>query len=328
MRGHTRWVVGTLVLVLALCSQQSQALWGQATTKTQDSNAKMNLGEYKGLKQAIGCKEFENQAGWHGQWEIGNDLSIMLESALFDTGRFVIVEREKLKDVIAEQDLQASGRAAKAKGVAQTGMIRSARYIGTGAITTVEENQSGGDGGFSFKGVRIGGGKSEAQVTVIVKLIDTTTSEIVAKQSITGKAGNTSLRLGLSVAGADTDLGGFKKTPLGQAAQDCINQAAAFIAKQMESFPFEGSVVKVSDSGQVIINRGSEFGVEAGQELVMAKEGEVMTDPDTGAVLGKEEGKVIGKIKVAKVAEKISYCDVLSGEKNPPSGTVVKAESK
>ncbi len=30
------------------------------------------------------------------------------------------------------------------------------------------------------------------------------------------------MRVGLSVGGLDTELGGFKKTPLGQAAQDCI----------------------------------------------------------------------------------------------------------
>ena len=250
----------------------------------------------------------------------------MLESALFDTGRFVIVEREKLTDVIGEQDLAASGRTAKSTKVAQTGLIRSARYIGTGAVTTVEESQSGGNAGFSFKGVRLGGGRSDAQVTVIVKLIDTTTGEIVAKENITGKAGNTSLSVGLSAFGTDTDLGGFKKTPLGQAAQDCINKAAEFIAKKMESFPFEGAVIKVSGNGQILINRGSEFGMEVGQELVMANQGELLTDPDTGEILGNEEGSVIGKIKVAKVTEKVSYADVIEGEKNPAAGTVVKAQ--
>lgn len=326
MSKRSWWLSVVIVLVIGVSMQNASALWGKAGTATESSNAKMNLGEYKGLKQAIGCKDFENQSGWSGQWNIGNDLAIMLESALFDTGRFVIVEREKLTDVIAEQDLAASGRTAKSTKVAQTGLIRSARYIGTGAVTTVEESQSGGDAGFSFKGIRLGGGKSEAQVTVIVKLIDTTTGEIVAKESITGKAGNTSLKVGLSVAGTDTDLGGFKKTPLGQAAQDCINKASEFIAKKMESFPFEGSVIKVSGNGQVLINRGSEFGMEAGQELVMATQGEVLTDPDSGEILGNEEGSVIGKIKVSKVTEKVSYCDVLDGEKNPPAGTVVKAQ--
>ncbi len=319
--------MGILLITVLVASGAGNgwALFGKATTETESGNAKMNLGEYKGLKKAIGCKEFENQAGWHGQWEIGNNLSIMLESALFDSGRFVIVEREKLKDVIAEQDLVASGRAAKAKDVAQTGKIRPARYIGTGAVTEVEESQSGGGGGISIRGISLGGKSEKAQVTVIVKLIDTTTSEIVAKERIVGKASHSGVNVGVSVAGVSTELGGFKKTPLGQAAQDCINQAVVFIAKKMEEFPFEGNVVKVTDGGQVIINRGSEFGVETGQALVMATEGQALTDPSTGELLGKEEGKLIGKLKVAKVLDKVSYCDVVEGSKAPAAGTVVKA---
>jgi curli biogenesis system outer membrane secretion channel CsgG len=318
----------SLLLVSAAClgaaALPAHALWGKAETKAESSNADMKLGEYKGLKHAIGCKDFENQAGWSGSWDLGNNLSIMLESALFDSGRFVIVEREKLTDVIAEQDLAASGRTAAAKKVAQTGKIRSARYIGTGAITGVDESQSGGGAGVSIGGFRIGGGKSEAQINLIVKLIDTTTGEIVAKESITGKAGNTSLSVGYSGSDFGGDLGGFRKTPIGQAAQDCINQAAAFIAKKMEEFPFEGSVIKVTDKGQVLINRGSDFGVEVGQELVMSTEGEEILDPDSGEILGTEEGEEIGKVKVSKVAEKMSYCDVTEGDSNPAAGTVVR----
>jgi len=317
------------VAVTAVCGSVTPAwaLWGKADTKTESSNSDMQkrLGEYKGLKHAIGCKDFQNQSGWSGSWEIGHNLSIMLESALFDSGRFVIVEREKLGDVMLEQDLAKSGRMAKSK-VAQTGMLRAARYIGTGAVTGVEDSQSGGGGGISFHGISLGGGKSEAQVNVIVKLIDTTTGEIVAKESIVGKAGKTNLKIGLDIAGVNTDLGGFKKTPLGQAAQDCINQAAEFIAKKMEEFPFEGAVIQTSDSGKVLINRGSEFGVEVGQDLVMGAEGKTITDPDTGAILGKEEGRLLGKLKVSKVDKKFSYCDVIDGEKNPPAGTVVRSK--
>jgi curli biogenesis system outer membrane secretion channel CsgG len=326
MRIATRFLRGALVLSVGLMASNALALWGKAGTKTESANADMKLGEYKGLKHAIGCKDFENQAGWSGSWDLGQNLSIMLESALYDSGRFVVVEREKLTDVIAEQDLAASGRTAKSTKVAQTGKIRSARYIGTGAVTGVEESQSGGGGGISYGGFRVGGSKSEAQINLIVKLIDTTTGEIVAKESIVGKAGKSGLDVGMSKWGVNTDLGGFKKTPIGQAAQDCINQAAAFIAKKMEEFPFEGAVIKVSKNGQVIINRGSEFGMEVGQELVMTEQGETLTDPDTGEILGEEEGAVIGKIKVAKVDEKMSYADVLDGEKQPAPGTVVKAE--
>lgn len=300
------------------------ALFGRPQTSTESGNADMKLGEYKGLKHAIGCKEFNNESGWAGQWRIGDNLTAMLESALADSGRFVLVEREMVRDIILEQDLQASGRAAKAKDVAKTGMIRSARYLATGSVTEVSDNQSGTDGGIRIRGLRIGGGRSEAQVAVIVKLIDTTTGEIVAKERVVGKAGSTGIKVGLDVGSVGGELGGFRKTPLGQAAQDCINQAAVFIAKQMEEFPFDGSVVKVAEGGQVIINRGSQFGVETGRELVMGTTGETLLDPDTGEVLGKEEGRVIGRLKVARVLEKMSYCDVIEGERNPPPGTVVR----
>lgn len=288
------------------------------------ANADMGLGEYKGIKHAIGVKDFENEAGWRGNWELGDNLGSMLESALFDSGRFVLVERQKLKDVVAEQDLAASGRTAKAKQVAQTGLIRPAKYLATGSVTTVDDAASGGDGGIRVGGFNVGLGGKKAQVTIIAKLIDTTTGEIVAKERITGKPGGISARVGYSGSGFGANLGGFTKTPLGEAAQDAINQAAKFFAKQMEAFPFDGSVVKVANNGQVIINRGSEFGIAVGQELVMAEEGELLLDPDTGAVLDKEEGEEIGTLKIVKISEKVSYAEVLSGESNPEPGTQVR----
>lgn len=316
-------VVCLSAVALAMASHPAHALWGVGT-KTESGNAQMNLGEYKGLKQAIGVKGFSNEAGWSGSWQLGDNLTTMLESALFDSGRFVVVQREQLKDVIAEQDLAASGRTAAAKKVAQTGKIRPAKYLASGAITEATENTAGSDAGINIKGFRIGGGKNTAQITAIITLTDTTTGEIVGKERVVGKAGGAGLRVGYS-GSIGGDLGGFQKTPIGEAAQDVINQAAAFLAKKMEEFPFEGNVIKVTDRGQVIINRGSEFGVEVGQELAMVEEGEELVDPSTGELLGSEEGEQIGSVKVVKVSDKVSYCDITDGEKNPEIGTIVKA---
>lgn len=321
---------GIVVLAAALVAGgavDSFALFGKAETKTESGNATNNLGTYKGIKKEVGVKGFENQAGWSGDYDLAQNLGVMLESSLFDTGRFVVLQREKLQDVIAEQDLQASGRAAKAKNVAQTGKLRSARYIAGGAITEVSHDQSGGGGGVNIGGFRLGLSKNEAQIAVVVTLTDTTTGEIVGKERVIGKAGGTGVNVGYS-GSIGGDLGGFRKTPIGQAAQDVVNKAAEFLAKKMEEFPLQGAVVKVGESGQVIINRGSEFGVEVGQALVMATEGQELTDPDTGASLGREEGKTIGKLKVSKTLEKVSYCEVTEGEKNPEAGTVVTFNKK
>lgn len=315
-----RVMVAGLALCIVLAPNGCALL--KTGTDTADGDADMQLPEYKGLKHAIGCMDFKNEAGWRGKWEIGNNLSIMLESALMDTGRFVLVERDKIKAIIKEQDLVTSGRAAKAKDVARTGLIRPAKYIATGAVTTVTEGASGGGAGINIGPISFGGGGSKAAVTIIAKLVDTTTSEIVAKKRIIGRAGRKSLRVGLHTGIVNTHVSGFKKTPLGDAAQDCINRAAVFFAKTMETFPFEGSVVTMSGD-RVVINRGSNHGIAAGKLMVMREEGEILTDPSTGEVLGKNEGKLIGELKVTSVKEKMAFCDVISGEKKPKRGTVV-----
>jgi len=317
--------VTTMALsLLCMAPSPAYALWGKDTTKTEDGDADMKLGTYKGLKHAVGVVDFDNDAGWRGQWQLGNNLGIMLESALFDSGRFVVVERENLRAVIGEQDLAASGRMAGAKKVAKTGKLRSAKYLATGAITEVETAESGGDAGVRIKGFKLGLGKTDAQVTIIAKLVDTTTGEIVSKKRIVGKPSARKLNIGYAGTDFGVDLGGFKKTPLGQAAQDAIVQAAKFFAMSMEEFPFEGSVIKVSDSGKVIINRGSQYGVEVGQILVLRTEGEQLIDPDTGEILDEEEGEVVGKLRVSKVSEKVAYCELLDGEA-PDKGMVVQA---
>jgi len=108
-------------------------------------------------------------------------------------------------------------------------------------------------------GFRIGGKKSEAQVTVIVKLVDTTTSEIVAKERIVGKAGATAWISASAIAGVSTDLGGFKKTPLGQAAQDCINPGRQAHRHEDGGVPVRlGSVVKDHRQREVVTSTAEE----------------------------------------------------------------------
>lgn len=284
-------------------------------TETTDESAAVasSLPAYTGVKHALGVTGFENQAGWRSQWELGENLALMLESALFDTNRFVIVDRQELGDVLTEQDLQASGRAAASTQVAQTGLVRSAKYLATGAVTRVDENTSGDSGGIGFRGIRIGAGSNKASIEVVVRLVDTTTGQVVASKRISGEAGGTQLRLGFSRNGVGGDLGGFAKTPVGEAAQDCISQAAIFIAQEMEDYEITANVVLARNEEQIVINRGEDFGVDVGQVFVVREAGEILTDPDTGEVLDVFEGAETARIEVTRVTEKVAYCKLVSG---------------
>ncbi len=314
-------------------------------TKTEDGDAdrkmEAELGEYKGLKHALAVVDFENQAGWVSNYKLGYNLAIMLESALYDSGRFVLVERQNLDAVLVEQDLQKSGRMAGAGNVAQSGKLRSARYLASGAITEVEANQSGDDGGIRIRGFKIGASGGKAQITAIVKLIDTTTGEVVAKQRVVGKAGKGGLRVGYSSGVWGANLGGFTKTPIGEAAQDVIVQSVLFFANEMEDYDFTASVVTVAKGGEIIINRGSTYGVFPGQhflveeegeqlidpdtgEILGESEGEQLIDPDTGEILGESEGEMVAQIRCLRVKEKIAYCELTEGS-IPARGSVVRA---
>lgn len=291
-------------------------------TKTEDDAAGQDMGPYNGVKHALGVIDFENQGGFYSQFRLGSNLALMLESALFESGRFVIVERGELGAVIAEQDLQASSRAAEASETAQTGKIRSARYLATGAITEASYDTSGDSGGVRIKGFKIGGSSDKASMVTVVKLIDTTTGEVVASERIRGEAGKAGINIRYYNSGLGGDFGTFAKTPLAEAAQDCINTAVEFIAREMEDYEIEGAVVTVSGDN-IIINLGENFGVSEGQLFIVRTDGEVLIDPTTGEILDRLEGEVTGVIEVGKIREKISYCKLVEGEMPERGATVI-----
>jgi hypothetical protein len=64
---------------------------------------------------------------------------------------------------------------------------------------------------------------------------------------------------------------------------------------------------------KVYVNRGSREGVKVGQQFSVG-EVEVLRDPDTGEVLD-ESMTQLAQLKVTQVKEKLSICDVVSGNK-------------
>src|SRR5690349_12556709 len=62
-----------------------------------------------GPQKRIAVSAFEYRAG-QGSHDIGEGMSDMLTNALFNTGKFIVLERENLNEVIAEQDRADSGR--------------------------------------------------------------------------------------------------------------------------------------------------------------------------------------------------------------------------
>lgn len=74
----------------------------------------------------------------------------------------------------------------------------------------------------------------------------------------------------------------------------------------MYSSRFIGRVARVNyESGEIVINRGSEHGIKVGERLHVVRLGDEIIDPDTNESLGQMES-LVGRVQVIHVQENMS----------------------
>ncbi|MDZ7791078.1 MAG: CsgG/HfaB family protein [Xanthomonadales bacterium] len=211
------------------------------TTQVRDSGSGPSMDEarsaaYDGPQARIAVARFENKAGNTGRWynqSIGDGMADMLTTALFNSGRFIVLERQAIDDVMAEQDLGASGRV-KEETAAAIGEIEGAELMVVAAVTEFSENASGTRG--SFGGSRIGrviggiaGGSSSAHMAIDLRIIDTNTSRVLAATSVEGEAKDFDIGGALAGYTGSHALGGslstWENTPREKALRQVIGKA-------------------------------------------------------------------------------------------------------
>jgi hypothetical protein len=185
-----------------------------------------------------------------------------------------------------------------------------AQLLIKGDITHFSDATQGGGGGIGFKGFRIGGRVSEAEINVVMYIVDSSTGQVMASKKCYGKVSKKGLSLGLSRGGFSGNVGGFKKTNAGKAMEMAVDEGVAFLISKLEGIPWTGAVI-LTKGNKVYINRGEREGVSLGQTFDVG-ETEVLRDPDTGEILDQSLEKT-GTIQVVKVKNKISICKVISG---------------
>lgn len=197
---------------------------------------------YNGPKARIAIADFEDKVGGgdRGFWQpaYGTGLRDMLTTELFQTNRFIVLEREQLQAVLAEQDLGASGRM-KRSTAAPIGELEGAEILVKAAVTGFQPGTSGGGGNvgnlFGKAGNmidNIGGSFSRATIAMDLRLIDTRTGRILSATSVEGSATSVGGNTSGSLLGRTGALSGFAKTPMERAMRECMSKAVAYVASQ------------------------------------------------------------------------------------------------
>jgi curli biogenesis system outer membrane secretion channel CsgG len=138
-------------------------------------------------KIPIAIWNFENHA--EHQWWFWNDMGPaarnQIETSFSEnptiSATFSVIEREKLNLVMQEQGLSSAG-ALDPQGAAKVGKILGVKYILTGGIDKFTiTNTRAATGKFGVKG-----NVAQAEVTINLRFIDTTTGESVVSVSADG----------------------------------------------------------------------------------------------------------------------------------------------
>ena len=266
------------------------------------------------LRYSITVTKFANEAGWSGRWDVGDGFTTIMTDALQQNGKFIVLGDSEMRgEAMKEQDLAASGRMAGGNKAPQVGRMTPAQLLVRGSITHVQDETTGGSGGLSFKGISLGGSKGKAEINITIYLVDSETGQVKASQKVVGQAGRRGLGVGYhgsALGGLGGNLEGFKNDNVGKACEDAVVQAVEFLEKQLESIPWQGSVMLAS-ADKLVINRGTREGVSVGQKFQVGST-EELVDEDTGEVLDVEI-TTVGTTEVTEAKEKIAYCTPVSG---------------
>lgn len=257
-------------------------------------------------KVRIAVVDFRNNSTWH-YWgpRLGRAAANELATQLVQTDKFSVIERSRLDDILAEQQLGQSG-AVDASTAAEIGQLLGVQAIVTGAITAFSIDETSGGLG----PLQASFGEAESQLDV--RLVDTSTGEILTAIEGSGKERFGGGRFEGVNFQRDYDAGIAQKAlrPAVEQAVERIAEMEAQIASIEPETP-PGQVVGVSEA-DVYVDRGENFGVEAGQQFDVYRVVDEIRNAD-GELLDTVTEKV-GVIEVTRVLSQSSVCRVVSGD--------------
>ena len=169
--------------------------------------------------------------------QIGSGMAEMLNDALLQSNRFVVLDRQAIRDVLDEQGLLRRERVTTETG-APVGQIEGAELLIKGAVTEFEPGAAGAKAGLGLGAVcgwgcaileGVIGGVQQSHVAMVVQVVDARTSPLLFSTTVEGKANDFNIGglLG-GVGGRFGSVGGlgvWQKTPVKKAIRIAIAQA-------------------------------------------------------------------------------------------------------
>lgn len=240
-------------------------------------------------------------------------LQTMIESAIAETGKFRVMERQRMKALMGEQ-VRAKGGMVTTNQPGKIGGFEGADFLIYGTITSVSA-RSASDIGSNLVSGLLGNKNANctnrfATLALDVKITDADSGEIRYVK-----------RLNETVKSA-TSCSGSASVDVPQLLRSAANKVATGLVTTL--YPIQ--IASVQGDGSFILNYG-EGAVEPGAIMAVYSKGESIRDPSTGEVIGNNETR-LGYVRISEVMGRLSKATAASVFAQPVAiGSVVRVAS-
>ena len=247
-------------------------------------------------KKIIAVIPFEDASGYNSKYVNVNPAEIMTEeltSALYQSGRYTVIERNKLDVVLREIGFQMTGAVDQNKAI-QVGKLLGAQYVVIGKVT-LAKTSSGGNL-LSLKSIYE---SFQAKIVFNYRFVDVQSGEIKYIGNVKSSGSN--------------------KESRDMALYDACQNGSQNVLKDMV-IDLKAKIIQVSDD-TIYIDVGANSGFRKGEKLTIVREMEPITINDE--VVGMRELKV-GAAKIIEINDKYSICKITKGNGAIQKGDIVK----
>lgn len=236
-------------------------------------------------------------------------LSTMILSAIAQTQKFKVIEREQMGTLVKEQALGRSGMTTS-RNRGKIGGFEGADYLIYGSITALSARKKTDFGttmllGGLTKDKNGAGGQTcysgEVSLSLDIKITDRETGQIryVKRLDEIQKSGTI---CGTGVPESNAVV--------------LFRSAADKVATGLVTTVFPIKVADVSADGTITLNYG-EGAVKIGDKLTIFVPGKVILDPDNGQPMGNSETR-LGLVQITDVQSRLSKAKAISGFASQP----------
>ena len=275
----------------------------EVTPESQIGNFDVDYKVPPGLKYRVAIAKFEDKTGYGSNLfgvidDLGKQAADILASHLVKSGRVILVERQELEAVKAENALQQ-------KEMPKSVVWSNALILG--AVTEFGTKTDYQRSAFETKKMQT----AEAKVTI--RMVDPETS--VAFYSEFGHAAATKEATQKLGYGGASD---YDATLSDKALNGAIVKLVNNLLNTLINRPWEARIVDIQ-SDKVFINAGERTGLKVGDKLDLVQPGKKVKNPTTNATM-QLPGTTVGLLEVESLfgtsdVDDGSVCKIVSGGK-------------